>query len=96
MLETEDAVEDDASFSRSTVAANTRESSKLIDTYNRDPLTGSLRFSEKIKMMELLDRWEEPERSDRHKVRQQISFDITSKTIRGRLTIVLRSWIFTE
>ena len=41
----------------------------VIDTTNRDPLTGSLHFSEKMKLMQLLDRWEEPERKTaRHKV----------------------------
>lgn len=32
----------------------------VIDLMNRDPLTGSLHFSEILKLMKLLDMWEEP------------------------------------
>jgi len=34
----------------------------LIDPTRRDALTGSLHFSEKLKLMQLLEQWEEPER----------------------------------
>lgn len=34
-----------------------------VDTSKRDPLTGSLHSSEKLKLMQLLDQWEEPDRS---------------------------------
>ena len=33
----------------------------VIDTTKRDPLTGSLHHSEKMKLMQLLGQWEEPE-----------------------------------
>ena len=33
----------------------------VIDTNNRDPLTGSLHFAEKLKLMTLLEQWEEPQ-----------------------------------
>jgi hypothetical protein len=36
---------------------------KIIDPNNRDPLTGSLLESEKIKLYSLVDRWEEPDRN---------------------------------
>lgn len=36
---------------------------KVIDTDAVDPLTGSLNTSEKIKLTQLLERWEEPNRS---------------------------------
>ena len=35
---------------------------KVIDTSARDPLTGSLHRSEKMKLLQLLDEWEEPDR----------------------------------
>ena len=36
---------------------------KVIDTDRRDPLTGSLMESEKMKLVQLLERWEEPDRN---------------------------------
>lgn len=38
----------------------------VIDMNNRDPLTGSLNRSEKLKIMQLLERWEEPDRYYSH------------------------------
>lgn len=38
----------------------------VIDMNNRDPLTGSLDRSEKLKIMQLLERWEEPDRFYHH------------------------------
>ena len=52
-----DDVETVASAGKS--AAGTQE---VFDPSNRDPLTGSLHFSEKLKLMQLLEQWEEPER----------------------------------
>jgi len=37
-------------------------SERVINTHARDPLTGSLHASERIKLMQLLGQWEEPER----------------------------------
>ena len=37
-------------------------SERVIDTTARDPLTGSLHQSERIKIMQLLEQWEEPSR----------------------------------
>lgn len=34
----------------------------VIDPCNRDPYTGTLKDSERIKILQLLDEWEEPER----------------------------------
>lgn len=62
-------IDDEGSVAPSVAPVQSAESDTFINTSNRDPLTGSLRFSEKIKMMQLLDRWEEPERNDRYKVR---------------------------
>jgi hypothetical protein len=43
---------------------------KGIDSTRKDPLTGSLHSSEKLKLMQLLGQWEEPDRlSDRNLVR---------------------------
>lgn len=52
---------DDASSKKSLDTAN----KTVIDTDARDPLTGNLRDSERIKIMQLLDQWEEPERQER-------------------------------
>jgi hypothetical protein len=41
----------------------------LIDPSNRNPLTGSLMPSEKMKLVQLLERWEEPERESVARVR---------------------------
>jgi len=38
----------------------------VIDMTNRDPLTGSLNRSEKLKIMQLLERWEEPNKYFNH------------------------------
>jgi hypothetical protein len=58
---------DDAT-TRSKRSLNTAE--KVIDTSRRDPLTGSLHSSEKLKLRQLLEQWEEPDRrDDRDRVR---------------------------
>jgi hypothetical protein len=41
----------------------TTDTGKEIDTSKRCPLTGKLHASEKLKLMQLLDQWEEPDRS---------------------------------
>jgi hypothetical protein len=56
--------DDDASTNQSARSLGTNE--KVIDTSKRDPLTGSLNYSEKVKLMQLLDQWEEPDRRDNH------------------------------
>ena len=38
----------------------------MIDMTKRDPLTGSLHRSERLKIMQLLERWEEPDRFSNH------------------------------
>ena len=38
-------------------------SERVIQMDNRDPLTGSLHISEKMKLMQILGRWEDPESS---------------------------------
>ena len=43
---------------------------KVIDTARRDPITGSLLQSEKAKLMQLVDRWEEPDRQSAKLVSQ--------------------------
>jgi hypothetical protein len=56
----------------STAGTSRREGSievggeNVIDMSNRDPLTGSLHPSEKLKIMQLLERWEEPDRYSNH------------------------------
>jgi hypothetical protein len=63
-------VEDDPddATTRSRRSLNTAE--KVIDTSRRDPLTGSLHSSEKLKLIQLLEQWEEPDRrDDRNRVR---------------------------
>jgi hypothetical protein len=63
-------VEDDTddATTRSKRSLNTAEN--VIDTSRRDPLTGSLHSSEKLKLMQLLEEWEEPDRRfDRNRVR---------------------------
>lgn len=44
------------------------QSEKVIDMNKRHALTGSLEFSEKMKLLHLLDQWEEPARRDHNKV----------------------------
>jgi len=53
----EDDDDHSASFSWKTMGTE-----KVIDTAKRDPLTGSLMKSEKDKLMQLVDQWEEPDR----------------------------------
>lgn len=45
----------------STLKSNVTE--KVIDMNKRDPLTGGLEISEKVKLIQLLGRWEEPDRT---------------------------------
>lgn len=52
---------DDTASATSTLKSLGTE--KVIDTMKRDPITGSLLASEKAKLMQLVDRWEEPDRS---------------------------------
>jgi hypothetical protein len=59
-LSYDDDEDDNGSASYSTM--KTMATGKLIDTDKRDPLTGSLLASEKAKLYELIDRWEEPDR----------------------------------
>ena len=52
--------DDEGSSIGSTLKSNTTE--KVIDMNKRDPLTGGLEISEKVKLIQLLGRWEEPDR----------------------------------
>lgn len=61
--------EEDDDHSASFTTAKTLGAEKLIDTAKRDPLTGSLAKSEKDKLMQLIDRWEEPDRQAAKMVR---------------------------
>lgn len=45
------------------VDTSEKATDKIIDTGCRDPLTGSLKASEKAKLMQLLGQWEEPNKS---------------------------------
>ena len=55
--------EDDELSAASTLKTwKTIGNDKVVDFDNRDPLTGSLKNSEKRKIAMLLDRWEEPDR----------------------------------
>jgi len=58
--------DDDDNTAKTLKSAGTSE--RVIDTTKRNPLTGSLEFSEKIKLMTLLEQWEEPERHDEGRV----------------------------
>lgn len=55
-------LEEDEDDQSGSVSMKTLGTEKLIDTTKRDPLTGSLAKSEKDKLMQLVDRWEEPDR----------------------------------
>ena len=55
-----DEDEDDTASAASTLKSLGTE--KVIDTMKRDPITGSLLATEKAKLMQLVDRWEEPDR----------------------------------
>jgi hypothetical protein len=52
----------------STASNMVPEKVQVIDTSRRDPLTGSLHYSEKLKLMQLLEQWEEPEIRDGNSV----------------------------
>jgi hypothetical protein len=52
---------------------------KVIDTTNRDPLTGSLNSSERLKIMQLLERWEEPDRYFNHQNVSSIKVSLCCK-----------------
>jgi hypothetical protein len=64
-------VTDDGDTIRSTSFSARGLADNVIDTNNRDPLTGSLHFSEKLKLMQLLDQWEEPEARPHASVSQE-------------------------
>ena len=59
MLQRQESEEDGSSVG-STLKSTATE--KAIDMDKRDPLTGGLELSEKIKLIQLLGRWEEPDR----------------------------------
>jgi cell division protein FtsL len=66
----DDEEDDNNSVSHSSM--KTTSTDKLIDTAKRDPLTGSLLASEKAKLYELIDRWEEPDRQSAKLVSAQM------------------------
>jgi hypothetical protein len=51
------------------VYSEKKQENVVIDTSRRHPLTGSLVASERMKLMQLLERWEAPEREAAVKVR---------------------------
>jgi hypothetical protein len=63
-------VEDDTDDATTPFKPSLNTAENVIDTSRRDPLTGSLHSSEKMKLMQLLEEWEEPDRRvDRNRVR---------------------------
>jgi hypothetical protein len=56
----------EANDDAASVVTNTEN---VIDLTKRHPLTGSLNFSEKLKLMSLLEQWEEPIRRQEGNVR---------------------------
>jgi hypothetical protein len=63
-------VEDDTDEATTPSKPTLNTAENVIDTSRRDPLTGSLHSSEKLKLMQLLEEWEEPDRRfDRNRVR---------------------------
>jgi hypothetical protein len=50
-------------------ASAVTDTENVIDLTKRHPLTGSLNFSERLKLMSLLEQWEEPVRRQEGKVR---------------------------
>jgi hypothetical protein len=63
-------VEDDTDDATTPSKPSLNTSENVIDTSRRDPLTGSLHSSEKTKLLQLLEEWEEPDRRfDRNRVR---------------------------
>jgi hypothetical protein len=55
------SVTDEEDHSAAESSLRSAGTEKIIDTTKRDPLTGSLLQSEKNKLMQLLDNWEEPD-----------------------------------
>lgn len=55
------------------IAGQNSDTGLLFDATNRNPITGSLDPSEKMKLMLLLERWEEPERQINTNVRRTTS-----------------------
>ena len=63
-------VEDDTDDATTPSRPRLNTAEKVINASRRDPLTGSLHSSEKLKLMQLLEEWEEPDRQfDRNRVR---------------------------
>lgn len=63
-------VEDDTDDATTPSKRDFKVADNVIDTSRRDPSTGSLHSSEKLKLMQLLEEWEEPDRRlDRNHVR---------------------------
>lgn len=54
-------------------SVGTEEANNVIDMNKRDALTGSLHYSEKLKLMQLLEQWEEPTRYDQQQNDASIS-----------------------
>ncbi|KAG7373470.1 mechanosensitive ion channel [Nitzschia inconspicua] len=55
------------------VSSERKTENVVIDTSKRNPLTGSLLSSERMKLLQLLERWEEPERETAAKKHTSIS-----------------------
>lgn len=66
--------EDDDSWASEKRAESALESENIIDLNSREPVTGSLKTSEKIKLMKLLGAWEEPNTSYDHSTVSLLSF----------------------
>jgi hypothetical protein len=63
-------VEDETDDATTPLKPSLNTAENVIDISRRDPLTGSLHSSEKLKLMQLLEDWEEPDRRfDHNRVR---------------------------
>jgi hypothetical protein len=71
--------DDEASGEGSIASESTKTSrnpNKVFDSGRRDALTGSLSSSQKVKVIQLLENWDEPELADKKPVSAHITFDV--------------------
>ena len=68
---------------------------QVIDTNRRHPLTGSLEFSEKMKLMSLLEQWEEPDRRDERHNNEMATISAVLR-FRKALTFIRKRFPFSK
>lgn len=74
-------------------SVDTLQSDRVINMNDRDPLTGNLQYSEKMKLRQLLERWEEPDREFDQQRDQKASISAVLN-FRNALTFIQTTYPF--